>query len=228
MSRLTNPRKTWSFTAGILLRLYLALFLVGCVSRRPPVTVTEARSMETRTIVADYDKVLKASINVLQDQRYNLDVIDGDLGLIVASRSTEGQQTRLAREPARTVDAPTWQKVLGITLFIALIGGIIWLITRSGDDDQGDRDRTDGSRSRRGDTHVYHNGGDRGPDGPRIYQYKVTVNVESLASGETHLRVSGTGERTRGDRIEQAGPIEDPEFFQRFFAGLDKALFLED
>jgi hypothetical protein len=186
------------------------------------VTVTEARSMETRTIQADYDKVVKASINVLMDLRYTIDVADGDLGLIVASKLTEGGQAELAKEPDQTSDIPTWQKVLGITIIIAIIGGIIWLITRGGgdDDDSGRRDR--GGRS----SHVYH--GDRGDSGPTVYQYKVTVNLESVGPGETQVRVSGAGEQRRGDNVEQAGAIEDPEFFQRFFTDMDKALFLQD
>lgn len=220
MIGLARPRTTWARAAGILLRLYLVAFLVGCAPRRPPVTVTEARSMETRIVQAEYDKVFKASINVLQDLRYTIDVIDGDLGLIVASRHTEGKQTQLAEEPARTREVPTWQKVLGITVIVAIVGGIIWLITRGGDDDDRGRDRD------RGRTHVYHP--DRGRNGPAVYQYRVTVNIESFDPGETRVRVSGTGERERGGRVEEAGPIEDPEFFQRFFSSLDKALFLEN
>ena len=177
--------------------------------------------METRTIQADYDKVVKASINVLMDLRYTIDVADGDLGLVVASKISEGQHAELTKEPDQRREIPTWQKGLGITLIIAIIGGIIWLVTRGGGDDNGDHGG-DG-----GDTHVFHSGG-RDDYGPTVYQYKVTINVESLSPGETQVRVSGAGEQRRGEIVEQAGPIEDPEFFQRFFAGLDKALFLED
>jgi hypothetical protein len=180
--------------------------------------------METRIIRADYNKVLKASVNVLQDLRYTIDVIDSDLGLIVASRITEGMEAELAKEPDQVPEVPTWKKVLGITIIIAILAGIIWLISGGGGDDNGDDDHR---RSGRGGTsHVYH--GDDSRDGPRIYQYKVTLNIESLSDEETNVRVSGSGERRRGDTIEVAGPVEDPEFFSRFYSALDKALFLEN
>jgi hypothetical protein len=180
--------------------------------------------METRVIQADYTKVLKASVNVLQDLRYTIDVIDSDLGLIVASRITEGKEADLAKEPNQKAEYPTWQKVLGITIIIAIIAGIIWLISGGGGDDDGNDDRSRHGRDRT--SHVYH--GDDSRDGPRVYQYKVTLNIESLTDEETNVRVSGSGERRRGDTIEVAGPVEDPEFFTRFYSALDKALFLED
>ncbi|UCH10421.1 MAG: hypothetical protein JSU61_00570 [Fidelibacterota bacterium] len=222
MRSLSRPRRGWSLALSIAVRAYLAgFFIAGCAPRRPPVSVVEARSMETRTIQADYDKVVKASINVLMDLRYTIDAADGDLGLVVASKITEGQHAELAKEPDQRREIPTWQKVLGITLIIAIIGGIIWLLTRGGGDDNGDH------AGGGGDRHVYHSGG-RDDYGPTVYQYKVTINVESLGPGESQVRVSGSGEQRRGDIVEQAGPIEDPEFFQRFFANLDKALFLQD
>ena len=105
MTGLSHPNRTWSTVLGIVVRAYLAGFLiVGCAPRRPPVSIVEARSMETRTLQADYDKVMKASINVLQDLRYTIDVADGDLGLVVGSKLTEGEHADLAKEPDQTRD----------------------------------------------------------------------------------------------------------------------------
>jgi hypothetical protein len=227
MNRISQPRNILFQTLNVSLRLYLVLFLVAaCAPRRPPVSVIEARSMETRVIPADYDKVLKASVNVLQDLRYTIDVVDGDLGLIVASRITEGKEADLAREPSQKPEVPTWQKVLGITIIIAIVAGIIWLITGGGGDDDVNDDRPRGGRGRGGTTHVFHDGDSN--DGPEIYQYKLTLNIESINTDETSVRLSGAGELRRGDTIEQAGPVEDPEFFTRFYSALDKALFLEN
>ncbi|MFC1546922.1 hypothetical protein ACFL5M_00185 [Candidatus Neomarinimicrobiota bacterium] len=224
MNRISQPRNPLLQILNVSVRLYLVLFLVAaCAPRRPPVSTVEARSMETRVVQADYNKVLKASVNVLQDLRYTIDVIDSDLGLIVASRVTEGMEAELAKEPDQVPEVATWKKVLGITIIIAIVAGIIWLISGGG----GDGDDDDhSSRGRGRTTHVY-NGNDSS-DGPRIYQYKVTLNIESLSDGETNVRVSGAGERRRGDTIEVAGPVEDPEFFTRFYSALDKALFLEN
>lgn len=225
MNRISQPRNVLLQILNVSLRLYLVLFLVSaCAPRRPPVSVVEARSMETRVIPADYNKVLKASVNVLQDLRYTIDVVDSDLGLIVASRITEGKEADLTKEPDQVPEVPTWQKVLGITIIIAIVAGIIWLISGGGGDDDADDDHS--RRGRGGTTHVYH--GDDDSDGPQIYQYKLTLNIESISTEETSVRVSGAGELRRGDTIEQAGPVEDPEFFSRFYSALDKALFLED
>ena len=223
MSRFLQPRNPLLQILDVSLRLYLVLFLVAaCAPRRPPVSVVEARSMETRVVQSDYKKVLKASVNVLQDLRYTIDVIDSDLGLIVASRITEGKEADLAKEPHQKAEYPTWQKVLGITILIAIVAGIVWLISGGGDDADDDRPR----RGRGRETHVYH---DRGSsDGPRVFQYKVTLNIEAISDEDTSVRVSGSGVRRRGDTIEQAGPVEDPEFFTRFYSALDKALFLEN
>lgn len=226
MNRISQPQNVLLQILNVFLRLYLVLFLVAaCAPRRPPVSVVEARSMETRIIPADYSKVLKASVNVLQDLRYTIDVVDGDLGLIVASRITEGMEADLAKEPNQVSEVPTWQKVLGITIIIAIVAGIIWLISGGGDGDS-DADDDRPRRGRGGTTHVYH--GDDDSDGPEIYQYKLTVNIELISPEETSVRVSGAGELRRGNTIEQAGPVEDPEFFTRFYAALDKALFLEE
>lgn len=224
MSRFLQPRNPLLQILNVSLRLYLVLFLVAaCAPRRPPVSVVEARSMETRVVQSDYYKVLKASVNVLQDLRYTIDVIDSDLGLIVASRITEGKEADLAKEPHQKAEYPTWQKVLGITILIAIVAGIIWLISGGGGDDADD-DRPRRGRGR--ETQLYHDGGSS--DGPRVFHYKVTLNIEAISDEDTSVRVSGSGERRRGETIEQAGPVEDPEFFTRFYSALDKALFLEN
>ena len=147
MNRILHPQNPILASFSIFVRLYLITFLVAaCVPRQPPVSVVEARSMETRVIQADYDRVLKVSVNVLQDMRYTIDVIDGDLGLIVASRLTEGKEASLAKEPDQTDEIPTWQKVLGVTIIIAIVAGLIWLISGGGSKDNDD----DGRHGRRG------------------------------------------------------------------------------
>lgn len=230
MNRLSNPRSISSWAVNIGLRLYLVAFLAGCAPSKPPVTVTEARAMETRTVGAEYNRVLKASINALQDLYYNIDVIDKDLGLIVASRTTGAKQAETTDEPVQTETIPTWKKVLGVTIIIAIIGGIILLVSRGGNDDD-DRDTRE--------SHHHHNNGclfpgsqgrvrSSEPAAIPVYKYKVTINLESTNEQETKVRVSAQGEQLIGGSIMEAGPIQETEFFQRFFTSMDKSLFLED
>ena len=79
--------------------LYLCTSLIGCASPqkptvKPPTAV--ARAMETRSFSKDMKTVLKASINALQDMDYTIDVLNSDIGLITASRTTEKGQAPLS------------------------------------------------------------------------------------------------------------------------------------
>lgn len=60
-----------------------------------------------------------------------------------------------------------------------------------------------------------------------MYKYNITINLDSINGQETKVRVSLQGQQMRGSDVERSGAVNDPEFFQRFFANLDKSLFLE-
>ena len=221
-SRLRSGHSSVNVT-GMLLRFYLAFFMVvGCAPRRDPVSIEEARRMETREVAFAYDDVIRAAINVLQDMRYTIDVIDSDLGLIVASQQTEGKQVILTEEVDQEDETPTWKKILGITIIIAIVAGIIWLVTGGGDDDN---DEYDDYHDDHGGTTYY--GGGSGDDGPRVYRYRITLNIESLGPELTRVRLNASGELRRGNTIKEAGAVEDPAFFQRFFSGLERDLDLD-
>ena len=63
-------------TASLILKLYLISIIAGCAPTKPPATVAEARSMETRIVGAEYNQVFKSSLNVLQDLYYSMDVVE--------------------------------------------------------------------------------------------------------------------------------------------------------
>ena len=48
---------------------------------------------------------------------------------------------------------------------------------------------------------IFGDNNDDGPDGPRIYRYKVTISLIDLENDETNVRVSASGE------VEQDGKI---------------------
>ena len=60
-----------------------------------------------------------------------------------------------------------------------------------------------------------------------IHRYRVTINVDEAREGETKVRISAQAEKEQDGNILATGGIHEAEFFQRFFANLDKALFLE-
>ena len=207
-----------------LLSAYLILFLIGCSSAPPPLSVAEARSMQTRIIKADYNKVMKASVNVLQDLNYTVDEISDIIGIIIASRVSEKPQGEINEEET-VVDegTPIWMKVLGITLITAIVVGILFLILGGDDDDDDDDDDDFDHRHSGNGTTIIRESRSR----HKVYKYRITINLDSINEQETKVRVSLQGQQMRGSDIERTGAVNDPEFFQRFFANLDKSLFLE-
>ena len=99
MYRFIHPKTKMGKSFHFLLVSYLSLSLFACTQPRPekpPSTI--ARSMETRSYSGDLSKVLKASINALQDMNYTIDVLNSDVGLITASRTTEQEHAVLDNE----------------------------------------------------------------------------------------------------------------------------------
>lgn len=204
---------------GIILRIYLATFL-GCVAPRPPSPPTSvARAMETRTYTVSKDKVMKASLNVLQDLSYTVDVINVEMGLLTASRTTQGKEARLSEDEEVVASIPTWKKVFLAAGSIFLAIGIFGLLFGGKDENQKESDNT---------THViHHSSNDDGSDGPVIYRYRITVNLDEISDSEIKVRVSAQGEVEQDGKILQTGGVHEVAFFQRFFASLDKSFFLE-
>ena len=212
----------------ISLIFYLCTSLIGCAAPqqstvKPPTTV--ARAMETRSFTKDMKTVLKASINALQDMDYTIDVLNSDIGLITASRTTEKGQAPLSADNSANNNQLSG---LGKLLPIVFIAGaaIILFNLIFGDDDDGDK-----RRDRDGPTINLDSGGsnsDSGPVGPRILRYKVTINLNDLNADKTKVRVSASGEIEQDGKILSTGGIHELEFFRQFFANVNKALFLED
>ena len=104
---------------------YLIIGVSGCANppraEKPPTSVT--RAMETRTFQGDLRTILKASINSLQDMDYTIDVLNSDIGLITASRTTEQRKASLTDEkPQRTMtDSEKACLVIGAVAIIAVI-----------------------------------------------------------------------------------------------------------
>jgi len=209
--------------------LYLCTSLIGCSAPaqptvKPPTTV--ARAMETRSFSKDMKTVLKASINALQDMDYTIDVLNSDIGLITASRTTEKGQAPLSADNSSNNNQLSGLGKLLPIVFIAGAAIILFNLIFGGDDDDGDK-----RRDRDGPTIHLDSGGsnsDSGPVGPRILRYKVTINLNDLNADKTKVRVSANGEIEQDGKILSTGGIHEPEFFRQFFANVNKALFLED
>ena len=69
---------------------------------------------------------------------------------------------------------------------------------------------------------------DNTPKGPRIYRYKVTINIDESGIENAVVRVSASGELEQDGKILESGGIHEPEFFKRFFASMNKSLFLDE
>jgi hypothetical protein len=226
METLARPHHPWLKAANFALRVLLSLLMVGCAATRPKPTVTEARTMETRSFPADAKTAMSAAVNALQDLRYTVDVANNDLGLITASRQTSERSGEITREPENPESGdgmPTWAKVALIVTGVILIVFLVAAISGDKDEDDAKTKSYDSGSSSSSTTTVI----ERDESGETVYSYRVTVNCEAHGQRQTRVRVSTQGSRQVGGKVAEAGPVNDPEFFQRFFASLDKSLFLE-
>ena len=165
--------------------------------------------------------VLKAAINALQDMDYTIDVLNSDVGLITASRTTEQKQSELTTDGSGVEGYSEFEKAC-LTVFGLLSLVIIMDMIFGGDDGSGN-DSNDSSP-----IHIGGGDGKENPTGPQIFRYKVTINLNELDADNTKIRVSASGEIEQDGKILSTGGIHELEFFQQFFANVNKALFLED
>jgi len=214
--RLLYPATVQGTVLHFALVAYLSISIIGCTATQPTVKppTTIARAMETRTFQKDMKTILKAAINALQDMDYTINVLNSDVGLITASRTTEQQKSELASDEEEK-GLSNFEKAciaVGVVFIVAMIYSIIF------DDDGATRG---GGRSGGGNSRD-------GPTGPRIYRYKVTVNLNDMDTENINIRVSASGEIEQDGKILSTGGVHEPEFFQQFFANINKALFLEN
>ncbi len=252
MRRLLRPSTVPGKLRLLSLIIYLSSSNILYSQNKPPTAVS--RTLQTRNFSADLKTTLKASINALQDLDYTIDVLNSDVGLITASRTTEKKKADVssdasepgpstqnhidgeidAEETAKQEQAQTCAKIFGFAVVVVFVVVIINAIF--GDDDDDDDDDSSGSskgwsRSRHtsNSTHKTVNNyyQDDTPKGPRIYRYKVTINIDESGSNNTNIRVSASGELEQDGKILESGGIHEQEFFKRFFASMNKSIFLD-
>ena len=250
MRRLVQPRTIQGKFLYISLIMNLSTTMVlkaepVVPQAKPPTAVN--RQLQTRKFPRDSKIVLKAAIGSLQDLDYTIDVLNSDIGLITASRTTEEKKADVSPDTA-PVDANVnpeeagkkdWVTGCVSALMVFLVVGIFAVVLGnifggSDDDDEDDDDNKSSSRNSgsgwslgRGETNNYYTVDDS-PKGPVIYRYKVTINLEELDSLNTQIRVSASGESEQDGAILKTGGIHEPDFFRKFFASMEKSMFLDE
>ena len=248
MRRLVQPRTIQGKFLYISLIMNLSTTMVlkaepVVPQAKPPTAVN--RQLQTRKFPRDSKIVLKAAIGSLQDLDYTIDVLNSDIGLITASRTTEEKKADVSPDTA-PVDANVnpeeagkkdWVTGCVSALMVFLVVGIFAVVLGNifgGSDDEEDDDDKSSSRNSgsgwslgRGETNNYYTVDDS-PKGPVIYRYKVTINLEELDSLNTQIRVSASGESEQDGAILKTGGIHEPDFFRKFFASMEKSMFLDE
>ena len=250
MRRLIRPKTISGKIRLFSLIFYLSSSTLVLAQNKPSTAVS--RTLQTRGFPTNVKTTLKASINALQDLDYTIDVLNSDVGLITASRTTEEKKAEVStvetvatqtnsnnEEAVKAEQTQTCVKVLGIA-FVAVFAVILLGAIFGGDDDDDDDDDKSSSSSsssgwkrNRGSSNTTHKTvnnyyQDDTPKGPRIYRYKVTINIDDSGSENTTVRVSASGELEQDGKILESGGIHEPEFFKRFFASMNKSLFLDE
>lgn len=249
MRRLIRPETIIGKIRLLSLIFYLSSSTIILAQNKPSTAVS--RTLQTQSFPKDVKTTLKASINALQDLDYTIDVLNSDVGLITASRTTEEKKADVSTNESATTEAisnnegavkaeqtQTCVKILGIAFvavfFVVLLGAIFG----DDEDDEDDKKSSNSSsspgwkRSRNSSNTTnktvnnYYQ--DDTPKGPRIYRYKVTINIDQSGSENTNVRVSASGELEQDGKILESGGIHEPEFFKRFFASMNKSLFLDE
>ncbi|MDG1224662.1 MAG: hypothetical protein P8O00_08795 [Candidatus Marinimicrobia bacterium] len=256
MRRLIRPSTVPGKLRLLSLIIYLSSSNILFSQNKPPTAVS--RTLQTQNFSVDLKTTLKASINALQDLDYTIDVLNSDIGLITASRTTEKKKADVssdaiepgpstqnnmdseidAEETAKQEQAQTCAKIFGFAVVVVFVVVIINAIFGDDDDDDNDDDDDASSGSSKGWSRSRHTSNsthktvnnyyqDDTPKGPRIYRYKVTINIDESGSNNTNIRVSASGELEQDGKILESGGIHEQEFFKRFFASMNKSIFLD-
>ncbi len=194
---------------AIYLLIVSHIFVVSCSSSAPKPSTTVKRAIETRDYNVDFDTLMRASIGVLQDLGYTIDVLNDSYGLITASKQTTNVKGKSDNDEIKIGDV-----ILGTLAIITLVA--LW---DNDDDDDGDCFFCGGG-----------GGGSSDDDGPNVYILKTTMNVTENSEDpvSSSIRVNFEASMERGGKIRYAGTQYSSEFFQSFFGALDKSLFLDE
>lgn len=255
MRRLIRPSTIPGKLRLLSLIIYLSSSNIVYSQNKPPTAVS--RTLQTQNFSANFKTTLKASINALQDLDYTIDVLNSDVGLITASRTTEKKKADVssdaiepgpstqnnmdgeidAEETAKQEQAQTCAKIFGFAVVVVFVVVIINAIFGDDNDDNDDDDDDSSSSSKRWSRSRHTSNStnktvnnyyqDDTPKGPRIYRYKVTINIDESGSNNTNIRVSASGELEQDGKILESGGIHEQEFFKRFFASMNKSIFLD-
>ena len=194
---------------AIYLLIVSHIFVVSCSSSAPKPSTTVKRAIETRDYNVDFDTLMRASIGVLQDLGYTIDVLNDSYGLITASKQTTNVKGKSDNDEIKIGDV-----ILGTLAIITLVA--LW---DNDDDDDGGCFFCGGG-----------GGGSSDDDGPNVYILKTTMNVTESSEDpvSSSIRVNFEASMERGGKIRYAGTQYSSEFFQSFFGALDKSLFLDE
>ena len=200
-------------------------YLNGCSPPRPTKPPTSiARALETKQFNFSHKDVLKSSINSLQDMNYTIDLLNSDMGLITASRTTEKKMAEIDLEDENQLT--TLQKVTIFAGILIAVGSFFALIDHLFGGGESDEEEDEEPRFERTTSHYSYHSHDETDFSPEIYRYRVTINLNNIKSTVTEVRVSASGEVEKDGAILQTGGIHEPDFFQVFFTNIENSLLL--
>lgn len=208
-------KKTWF----ILLPLIIVM-LGACANApepKPQKTQLEIRQMQTRTYdTQDLKMVMKAVMHALQDDNFIIQQADIDLGLLTAQKEVD-----LVEENSGSF---SWGGALAVGAVVVAIGAAIAILSsgNQGNSSVGSSLDRDGSRI----GYEPRIGGGQKPSFDNSAITEAVANISEFGE-QTHVRlnfqVKVLDNHGTTAEVEQ---IQEPKFYQDFFAKVDKAIFL--
>ena len=187
-----------------LLLAGLALIFVGCtVVSRPPATRPQQTQLQTREFqTREYDTndvklVLKAVLNVLQDDGFVVKNAVPDLGLLTATKDVNLSGAQQQGVSGRNDDY--WMEVI-----MQALGG------------NSNRNRATSARDREREIRT-----------AAFKSIEVSVNVSELGKRcKVRANFQAKILDSKGDPMSVQA-VDDPKFYQDFFVKVDKGIFLQ-
>lgn len=201
-------QNTFINNIALALLLFAVVGLGGCLvvssgdsggRVAPPRTQLQTRQYQQREFdTANVKLIMKAALNVLQDDGFTVKNAVVDLGLLSAIKETQIQGNSSSSRSSSSGSDDVWEEI-----FRSMLGG---------------KRGTNTQRNRAADPVRF----------AKFKTVEATVNINEFGANQTRVRISFVAKimDNMGDPME-VYEVDDMKFYQDFFVKMDKGIFIQ-